>query len=271
MRPLIAVMIGSIAVAAQSAPLQSFDDIRYWIGEGAHHAALAIDWDGATNDDEALVWGYRWEGEAVGETMLRDVIAADERLFAKLGANRLGVATLGLGYDRDDDGEFAIDDGTLFDADGIANASFSNADGATAIGGIDLYREGWNDAYWHYAVGASAAGGPVWATTGYGPSSQPLVDGAWHGFAIAVTLNADEFPQNLSAAEPATIAGDFNNDGRIDAADYTVWRDAEGPAIDYTLWAMAYGSDGAVSIPEPATLLLLLLPLLTNYLHLERA
>lgn len=61
--------------------------------------------------------------------------------------------------------------------------------------------------------------------------------------------------------------GDFNADGRVDAADYTVWRDGLGNAYtqsDYDIWRQNYGQtstssqsqSSAASIPEPSTLIL---------------
>lgn len=69
-----------------------------------------------------------------------------------------------------------------------------------------------------------------------------------------------------SAPSPG-IDGDFNRDGEVDAADYTVWRDGLGTFFtedDYDLWrssfGIGYGSSGKGSlstVPEPefATLL----------------
>lgn len=75
-----------------------------------------------------------------------------------------------------------------------------------------------------------------------------------------------------------TASGDFNADGRVDAADFTVWQDAflvfeEGhPAdangdgfignADYDIWAANYGtvlSDSSVAIPEPSAIAILVL------------
>lgn len=83
---------------------------------------------------------------------------------------------------------------------------------------------------------------------------------------------------------PNYITGDFNNDGVVDAADYTVWRDTDGQtgtddtqpaadanhdfvadAADYGIWQARYGSpDGEYpsagsSVPEPSALALLAL------------
>lgn len=79
------------------------------------------------------------------------------------------------------------------------------------------------------------------------------------------------------AAAPS-LAGDYNGDGLVDAADYTVWRDSEndlGPGLpadgngdeevngaDYTIWANNYGAPGApaaIGVPEPSALLLALI------------
>ena len=73
-------------------------------------------------------------------------------------------------------------------------------------------------------------------------------------------------------------SGDYNGDGQIDAADYTVYQDTVGQAVtagsgadgnangaidqgDYIFWSdrfgNAAGSGGAAAVPEPSTLVLL--------------
>ncbi|MCA9239499.1 MAG: PQQ-dependent sugar dehydrogenase [Planctomycetales bacterium] len=58
--------------------------------------------------------------------------------------------------------------------------------------------------------------------------------------------------------EPGLLQGDFNGDNKVDAADYTVWRDGLGGPVfrpeDYYLWRDHYGEMGIefiVSAPEP--------------------
>jgi hypothetical protein len=83
----------------------------------------------------------------------------------------------------------------------------------------------------------------------------------------------DEFP---SLVEPI-LAGDYNDNGVVDAADYTVWRDHLGQnfqlpnevdgvspgivtAADYTEWKLRFGDmlagsgsiAQAIAVPEPA-------------------
>lgn len=64
----------------------------------------------------------------------------------------------------------------------------------------------------------------------------------------------------------ADLPGDYNGDGIVDAADYTVWRDGGSPdssQAGYDLWASNYGATApnapASSVPEPATGVLLLI------------
>jgi hypothetical protein len=76
------------------------------------------------------------------------------------------------------------------------------------------------------------------------------------------------------------ITGDYNSDGKVDAADYVVWRDNEGTmnplpnepaggtvgAIQYNNWRANFGSSaaaagaafGSVAVPEPNLLVLVL-------------
>jgi hypothetical protein len=63
-----------------------------------------------------------------------------------------------------------------------------------------------------------------------------------------------------------TTPGDFNDDGRVDAADYTVWRDtlaatSDLAAEDYAIWAANYGrtAEPASLIPEPAAISMLVI------------
>ena len=73
------------------------------------------------------------------------------------------------------------------------------------------------------------------------------------------------------------LDGDYNNDGTVDAADYTVWRDNLGELLelpndttpgtvdtgDYTTWANNFGAvaSAATAVPEPAAAGLALLAL----------
>ncbi len=77
----------------------------------------------------------------------------------------------------------------------------------------------------------------------------------------------------LLANVVASLTGDYNGNGIVDAADYTIWKDTLGSmvdlsadgdgngtvdAADYTVWANNFGATSAFSstVPEPATWLL---------------
>ena len=76
------------------------------------------------------------------------------------------------------------------------------------------------------------------------------------------------------------LTGDYNGDGEVDAADYTVWRDTLGDSVlndgdgadgnengvvdplDYNVWVTNYGNSSpslatAAAVPEPSSLLML--------------
>jgi hypothetical protein len=76
-------------------------------------------------------------------------------------------------------------------------------------------------------------------------------------------------PTNFQLLVVQALAGDFNGNGNVDAADYVVWRKGLGTTYtqnDYNVWRAHFGQtsgSGAgasanATVPEPATLLLLM-------------
>jgi hypothetical protein len=85
---------------------------------------------------------------------------------------------------------------------------------------------------------------------------------------------------NLTIPQPQILPGDYNQDGHVDAADYTVWRDTLGQSVtagthadgdgdgmigsaDYDVWKAhfgrtALGSGAGAAIPEPSGVVLLI-------------
>jgi hypothetical protein len=90
------------------------------------------------------------------------------------------------------------------------------------------------------------------------------------------------------------LAGDYNDDGIVDAADYTVWRDQLGQQValrhetvtlgsvtseDFDVWKgnfgaslnqVGSGSNGGLAVPEPATCLLVAVLLASDLLRRRR-
>jgi hypothetical protein len=241
---LAALLLASHARAA----VTSLDDIESWVGSGANRAGVVLDWNGDATTDSALVWGFRWDGVATGETMLRAVITADPRLYAKLGTSGgFGLAVRGLGYDLNDDNAFALDDGTTFDSAGIAASG--PTDGAMSIDPADHYREGWFIGVWNYA----AATGNPWSGGSFaysfaGASSRTLADGAWDSWAFTPTFKATAFGANPIAA---TAPADFDSDGSVDGGDFLAWQRSLGATSALRSAGDATG-DGAVDVADLA-------------------
>jgi hypothetical protein len=240
-------MLLALAVAAPApAAVTSLDDIRFWAGSGTQRAGFVLDWNGDATTDSALVWGFRWDGSASGETMLRAIVTADPRLYAKLGSNGgFGVAVRGLGHDRNDDGQFALDDGTVFDAAGIAASG--PTDGSASVDPADDYREGWFTGVWNYATAnANPWTGGSWTYSMAGATSRQLVDGGWDSWAFTPTFRTGAF-----AASPvaATSAADFDSDGRVDGGDFLAWQRSAGATSALRSAGDATG-DGAVDAAD---------------------
>lgn len=280
---LISLFCGRVRVDASS--VASFDDIDFWVGSGANSAAIAIDWDDSTTNPAALVWGFRWDGAATGQSMLQAVVAADPRLFAKTDnfGGGLGSALYGLGYD-DGDGEFGLDDDTVFDEAGFAGSN-GPADGAAALDASDLYEEGWFFGYWNYGVSnGNPYGGGEWKTSTAGMSSRTLQDGDWDSWTFTPTFDDEAFAVNPIAAAPPVNGNDadFNGDGVVDGTDFLVWqrgfgtttgallengdanRDGAVDTADLQTWREQFGRgsdagavlDAIASVPEPTSLAL---------------
>lgn len=103
--------------------------------------------------------------------------------------------------------------------------------------------------FWWHGDATPTPGLPVWRNGRYGLFDQS-------GELLPTIAAFEEFYQ---------LPGDFNADGSVDSADYTVWRDGLGTVYNqahYELWVENYGSElplspPAVAAPEPATVLLL--------------
>jgi hypothetical protein len=78
------------------------------------------------------------------------------------------------------------------------------------------------------------------------------------------------------------LAGDFNNDGSVDAADYVVWRKNLGGQDDYNLWRTNFGRTAGAgaaasltsvvssTVPEASSIVLLLLGIVFSAVPLNR-
>jgi hypothetical protein len=117
----------------------------------------------------------------------------------------------------------------------------------------------------------------LWGSGNSGAGGAPLqsaISGLGNDFTITVP---DRTVMVLLIPEAPVLAGDYNDDGVVDAGDYVRWRNAlagigtlenetvsEGVVdeMDYAEWKANYGSPGgggSLAAPEPSSLLLVVL------------
>lgn len=163
---------------AANASTFSFDDIESWAGEGEKKAGLIIQWN-CNGEETALVFGYRWDGEATGADLLKAVAKANPRLYTLMQYTNVssptdpngGYTINGIGWDADDDGDISLID------TGHNNEVYKSADGffehprgyVPGQGGSsdydydnwiagdsgDFWQAGWyTNGFWSYWVGS---------------------------------------------------------------------------------------------------------------------
>jgi hypothetical protein len=96
----------------------------------------------------------------------------------------------------------------------------------------------------------------------------------WDYFAISNTSTVDDFDfildnfkiEVIGSNEPGDLLGDYNEDGKVDAADYVQWRDSNiNGQQGYADWRANFGrtlgaaSNASVAVPEPAGVALLVI------------
>ena len=166
---------------------------------------------------------------------------------ADLTGALLSNADLSLANFSDADLSWVIADHAVLEQ---AFFSGANLDGALLIG-ADL-----SDSILAWALNYNTA---TWTDAFYYTDNEPT----WDSGMTAAWRDS----VGILAIDPTS--GDFNGDGVVDAADYTVWRDGDSPdstTAGYALWVENFGQSsasgsGADHVPEPTTLLLALLAL----------
>lgn len=87
MKKLLA--LATFIFTATSSFAFSFNDILLWAGSGSKRAGLVIDFkEGSTR--KSFAWGYRYDGAATGEDLLRAVDALDTQLSATIIGSSFG-------------------------------------------------------------------------------------------------------------------------------------------------------------------------------------
>lgn len=197
----------------------TMDMIENWSGEGANRAAFVVQWN-AESETSALVWGFRWDGEATGETMARAIAASDPRFFIMTETGTAyGSTVSGFGYDVNKSGDFSITkDGVTLspDENGIIFSSSYGYDGWTCTDPEDYWQSGWYQGYWSYWLKSSDS--DPWGYSGTGITGRKLTDGCWDGWNFSVNMS----PQSWKPLAPAPKNGPTAPSVKVQPEDLTV-------------------------------------------------
>lgn len=190
----------------------NFDDIVYWVGTGTNEAAFVVQWNDAKNPD-ALVWGFRWNGTATGEDMLKAFAKTDKRFFSLLyQGTQYGSAIGGLGFDRDGQGSVGLyNNGNvtypLYPVDGIINTTAYDFDNYTSIDANDHWGSAWYTGYWSYWV--KDATDTEFGYSGLGASSRQLENGSWDVWNFNPNMESYEISSTLTPVSAYSAQADF--------------------------------------------------------------
>ncbi|WP_379995297.1 hypothetical protein [Dysgonomonas termitidis] len=186
----------------------TMDDVKFWVGTGTNKAALVIEWhDGKTPD--ALVWGYKWNGDAYGIDMLREIVKADPRLiFLTHMTGSMGYTIAGLGYNINKSGSHYLiynneTNNPIYPVNGIVTTNAYNYDSWTYSDAADHWCAGWYNGYWSYWTKDSLAA--AWGYSSWGASSRKLINGSWDGWSFLDDMSqweGNQLGSKFSAALP---------------------------------------------------------------------
>lgn len=151
-----ALLLIALVCATLVANAFTMDDIQNWTGTGSNRSALVLQWPG-DNAPKALVFGYKWDGEATGADMAQAIADNNPRLQMNGSQSSYGLYITGFKWDANN------------------NGSFDDAE--------DYTSEGWSTSgYWSYWLGASFDA--TWSYAPVGCGSRKLADGSVDGWAF---------------------------------------------------------------------------------------
>ncbi|MFA8451469.1 MAG: DUF5074 domain-containing protein, partial [Bacteroidales bacterium] len=174
--------------------IPTFDDITYWVGEGDNRAALQVQW-GDNKKVDTLVWGYRWNGKATGEDMLKAIAASDPRFFGMLSSGTAyGSAIGGLGYDCNLENLVQIhkqdsEENIAPNAEGLIESKNYDFENWVCDDSGDHFSAGWNDYFWGYFKRDDNS--TDWKLSDLGISSLELSNGNWNALYYVPFNGAD--------------------------------------------------------------------------------
>lgn len=193
----------------------TFDAIQYWVGTGANKAAFVVQWnDGKTSD--ALIWGFRWDGEATGEDMLKAIAKADHRFYSLLYPNAPGAITSigGLGFDLNGTKTKGLYKGTdvtfpFYPLNGIINTSAYDFDTYTGIDADDHWQSGWTNGKWSYWI--KNAADTDFVSSNVEINKRVLENGSWDIWNYKPNNVEVPISETFTSVTPYVVSTDFSN------------------------------------------------------------
>ena len=83
----------------------TFDDIKYWVGNGTNRCAIVVDFNDGEVGNRSFAWGYRWNGNAPSmKAILDEITTNDPRLKMFASTSEYGSFIEAFAYDVDGDG-----------------------------------------------------------------------------------------------------------------------------------------------------------------------
>lgn len=188
-------------------PYFTFDDIQYWIGSGSKRVALLIDWH-LKGEQEALVWGYRFDGEKSTGDMLEEIANSDPRLYLAIGQSGSfgGFVLFGIAYQTKPTAQplqiiYKEKPLTLKSR----NVFFINANGddkkapdlLTITDPTAKWQHGWlTNGYWAYLHKDTRLAKFGYSSTGMWTTD--LKDNSWHALCFSSLTNGSQKGDNIS-------------------------------------------------------------------------
>ncbi|MFP3832234.1 DUF5074 domain-containing protein [Chryseobacterium sp. SIMBA_028] len=192
----------------------SFSDVQYWVGTGSNQAAFVVQWNDSKNPD-ALVWGFKWDGNATGEDMLKAIAKADHRFYTLLyQGTQFGTAIGGIGFDLNGQNSRALiknNNATypLYPLDGIVNTTAYDFDEYTAQDTGDHWNAGWYNGFWSYWVKDPTDAD--FGFSGVGATSRVLQNGSWDVWNYSPMSGSFPISSTMTPVSPYVSSTNFTN------------------------------------------------------------
>ncbi|MBB4035639.1 hypothetical protein GGR21_001532 [Dysgonomonas hofstadii] len=189
-------------------PNFTMDDIQFWAGTGTNKAALIIEWHDGKSPD-ALVWGYKWNGDAYGIDMIREIVKADPRMiFLTHMTGSMGYTIAGFGYNINKTGSHYLiynneTSNPKYPVDGIVYTDAYNYDDWAYSDSAGHWCAGWYNGYWSYWTKDLLTA--TWEYSSWGASNRKLINGSWNGWSFLDDMSqweGNQLGSKFSAALP---------------------------------------------------------------------